>query len=140
MIKTVLDLITRNQNPAPWSEGDSIPWDDPEFSERMLTEHLTQDHDLASRKSKTIDLHTDWIFSEFLGGRPARVLDIACGPGLYMSRLARKGCKCVGIDFSPASIRHAREIADKENLPCIYHQADIRDGVCGSEMVRVPDR
>ncbi|MCP4589836.1 MAG: hypothetical protein GY842_03755 [bacterium] len=29
--------------PAPWSEGDNITWNDPEFSERMLIEHLTQD-------------------------------------------------------------------------------------------------
>ncbi len=131
MMKTILDLINRNPNPAPWSEGDNIPWNDPGFSERMLKEHLLQDHDLASRRSKTIDTQVDWIWSEILNEKPARILDIACGPGLYMSRLARRGCKCVGIDFSPASIRHAMEIADNENLPCIYHLADVRDAIYG---------
>ena len=40
------DIITRSQ-PLPWSEGDNIPWNDPDFSSRMLIEHLTQGHDAA---------------------------------------------------------------------------------------------
>ena len=131
-MKTVLDIVDRTPKPAPWSEGDNIPWDDPGFSERMLAEHLSQEHDLASRKSETIDHHVEWIFSEVLGSRPARLLDLACGPGLYTVRLARIGCECVGIDFSPASIRHARDIAAAEaDLSCTYHQADVRDGLFG---------
>ena len=131
MTSNLLNLISRNLNPAPWSEGDNIPWNDPEFSERMLAEHLTQDHDLASRKEPSIDSHVEWIFSEVLGGRTARILDLGCGPGLYTSRLAVKGCDCVGIDFSPASIRHAKEVADSEALSCTYHAADVRDGQFG---------
>jgi len=127
MMKTVLDIVDRTPKPAPWSEGDNIPWDDPGFSERMLAEHLSQEHDLASRRSETIDQHVEWIFSEVLGSRPARLLDLACGPGLYTVLLARIGCECVGIDFSPASIRHARDIAAAEaDLSCTYHQADLR--------------
>jgi SAM-dependent methyltransferase len=128
MTKTIQDIVDRTPKPAPWSEGDNIPWDDPGFSKRMLAEHLSQEHDLASRRSETIDQHVEWIFSEVLGSRPARLLDLACGPGLYTIRLARLGCECVGIDFSPASIRHARDIATAEaDLSCTYHQADVRD-------------
>lgn len=131
-MKTILDIVERTPRPAPWTEGDNIPWDDPGFSERMLSEHLSQEHDLASRRSETIDRHVEWIFSEILGSRPARVLDLACGPGLYTVRLARRGCECVGIDFSPASIRHAREIAAAEaHLSCSYHHADLREGLFG---------
>ena len=132
MVKTILDVVERSREPAPWSEGDNIPWDDPGFSERMLAEHLSQEHDLASRRSETIDRHVQWIFTEVLGSRPARLLDLACGPGLYTTRLARAGCECVGIDFSPASIRHARELAAAEpGLGCTYRQADLRDGSFG---------
>ncbi len=132
MTKTILDIVNRTPRPAPWAEGDNIPWDDPEFSERMLAEHLCQEHDLASRTAGTIDSHVEWIFSEVLGSRPARVLDLACGPGLYTVRLARLGCECVGIDFSPASIRHARGIATaEEHLACTFHHADVRDGLFG---------
>jgi hypothetical protein len=55
MTKKILDIVERQPEPTPWSEGDNIPWDDPGFSDRMLAEHLSQDHDLASRKSETID-------------------------------------------------------------------------------------
>ncbi|MBW2262141.1 MAG: class I SAM-dependent methyltransferase [Deltaproteobacteria bacterium] len=131
MSKTILELINRTPEPAPWSEGDNIPWDDPEFSERMLVEHLSQEHDLASRRNETIDLHVEWIFSQVLDSRPARVLDLACGPGFYANRLARNGCTCVGMDFSPASIRYAKETAAAEALPCTYHHADVREGLFG---------
>ena len=129
---TLLDIVGRSPIPAPWSEGDNIPWDDPGFSERMLAEHLSQEHDLASRRSEGIDRHVEWIFSEVLGSRPGRMLDLACGPGLYTVRLARLGCECVGIDFSPASIRHAREmVAAEAHLTCIFHQADVREARFG---------
>ena len=131
MTQTILDIVKRQQTPAPWAEGDNIPWNDPDFSERMLAEHLSQEHDLASRRSEAIDLQVDWIFSEVLGSRPSRVLDLGCGPGFYASRLARRGCECVGIDFSPASIRHAQQAAADEGLECSYHHADIRDADFG---------
>ncbi len=131
MANTILDIVDRTLVPAPWSEGDNIPWDDPEFSERMLAEHLSQEHHLASRKSGTINQQVEWIFSEVLGSRPVRVLDLACGPGLYALRLAGKGCDCVGIDFSPASIRHAQEIAASEQKSCTFHHADVRAGEFG---------
>ena len=42
-------LIERAAVPVPWGEGDNIPWSEAGFSERMLAEHLSQAHDLASR-------------------------------------------------------------------------------------------
>ena len=129
--RRILDIVEREPEPMPWAEGDNIPWDDPEFSERMLAEHLSQEHDLASRRSEAIDRHVDWIFSDVLGSRPSRVLDLGCGPGFYTSRLARLGCDSFGIDFSPASIRHAEQTAADEGLECSYRQADIRDADFG---------
>ncbi len=37
-----------------WDGKYKIPWDDVAFSRRMLNEHLSQDHDLASRKQGII--------------------------------------------------------------------------------------
>jgi SAM-dependent methyltransferase len=127
MMKTMLDIVSRESMPAPWTEGDNIPWNDPGFSERMLIEHLSQEHELASRKTESIDGHVDWIFSSILDDRPGRVLDLGCGPGLYAERLARRGCRCVGVDFSPASVRHASEVAAAEKLDCRYIHGDLRD-------------
>lgn len=130
-MKTIVDIVKRVAEPAPWSEGDNIPWNDPSFSERMLAEHLGQEHDLASRKTTTVDEHVEWILSTVLDGRSRRVLDLGCGPGLYAHRLAARGCECVGIDFSPASIRHASEVAAAEGLSCRFIHGDVRDEAFG---------
>jgi SAM-dependent methyltransferase len=130
-MKSLLDIVNRIPEPCPWTEGDNIPWNDPEFSDRMLAEHLSQEHDLASRKSAAIDEHVDWIFSTVLDGRPGRMLDLGCGPGFYAHRLSARGCECVGIDYSPASIRHARETATADDLPCRFVLDDLRDEAFG---------
>ena len=127
-----LDLINRTPIPEPWTEGYKIPWDDPGFSERMLKEHLTQEHDAASRRFVHIDAHVAWIHRELLEGRPTRILDLGCGPGLYASRLARLGHTCVGIDFSPASIAYARQSAAKDSLACTYLHQDMRSAEYGT--------
>ena len=120
------DVVRRQPVPEPWSEGEKIPWNEPGFSQRMLREHLSQEHDAASRRSPTIDRHVEWIHRTILAGQPARIVDLGCGPGLYSSRLARLGHECVGIDFSPASIAYARESARKDKLRCTYLEQDIR--------------
>ena len=122
----LVDILARKSPPEPWAEGDNIPWSEPGFSRRMLREHLTQSHDLASRRSEKIDAHVDWIHRNVLSGRPTKILDLGCGPGLYSSRLARLGHRCVGIDFSPASMEYAKEQAASEDLSCGYLHADIR--------------
>jgi SAM-dependent methyltransferase len=127
----LMDFIERTPIPEPWAEGDKIPWNEPAFSERMLAEHLTQDHDAASRRLELIDEQGMWIDSQLLDGRPSKILDLGCGPGLYATRLAYLGHTITGIDFSPASIRYAREQAEKDGLPITFHEADIRTAEYG---------
>ncbi len=115
-----------------WEGKYKIPWDDPEFSKRMLKEHLTQDHDLASRKATTISSHAEWIHSEILGNKQSRLLDLGCGPGFYSERLAALGHTCYGIDFSPASIEYARENSSQPDN-CEYVHGDIRTVEYGAE-------
>ena len=125
------DIVQRVCPPKPWSEGNNIPWNEPGFSARMLREHLSQAHDAASRRSEMIDRHVAWIFRHVLEGRPARVLDLGCGPGLYAQRLAALGCACTGFDFSPASIEYASAQAVAAGLDCHYHLADLRQAAFG---------
>ncbi len=124
-------IIRRIKTPKPWSEGEKIPWNEPEFSERMLKYHLTQDHDLASRRFDIIDRHVEWIHKKL--GKPSKILDLACGPGLYSNRLVKLGHTCKGIDFGPASIKYAREQALKEGLEVDYVLEDIRTADYGEE-------
>lgn len=112
--------------------GDNIPWHEPEFSARMLREHLSQEHDAASRRFELIDRHVAWLHQHVLGERPTRILDLGCGPGLYSNRLARLGHTCLGIDYSPASIAYAEEQARREGLACTYRLEDIRRAEYGT--------
>ncbi len=129
----LIDIVRRQSAPKPWAEGEKIPWNDPDFSRRMLKEHLSQAHDAASRRFEIIDKHVEWIHNQVLRGNPKRILDLGCGPGLYTSRLARLGHRCVGIDFSPASIAYAREQAEDAGLECTYLEQDIRTANYGAE-------
>lgn len=127
----LIDVVRRTSPPKPWADGEKIPWHEPAFSRRMLAEHLSQDHDLASRRDRTIQEHVRWIHEALLQGEPRPILDIGCGPGLYTSRLARLGHACVGVDFSPASIEYAREQDAAATLGCRYVLGDARSADLG---------
>ncbi len=105
-----MSIINDIANPKTlWDGRYKIPWDDPEFSRRMLAEHLSQSHDLASRRDDMISRQIDWLHLRVAENLPGRLLDLGCGPGLYIEKLAGLGHRCEGIDFSPASVEHARE-------------------------------
>ncbi len=127
----LLELVRRAEVLEPWGEGEKIPWHEPGFSRRMLEEHLSQKHDLASRRLERVDRQVSWIDGEILSHRPSRILDLGCGPGLYTERLSRLGHQCVGIDYSPASIEYARERARRDQLSCSYLEQDIRTAPYG---------
>ena len=118
--------------PEPWSLGDNIPWNDPDFSEAMLKDHLSQEHDSASRRFEMIDRHVRWISNSVLPKHPSRILDLGCGPGLYLQRLALLGHECSGIDYSPASIAYARRHAEQAGLRICYVLEDMREAEYGS--------
>jgi len=108
-----------------WDGAYKIPWDDPAFSRRMLAEHLSQEHDLASRRVEWIDRQVEWIHREILNEQTTEILDLGCGPGFYAHRLTSLGHRCRGIDFGPASIDHARE-HNPDTTRCEFMLGDIR--------------
>ncbi|MCP4644555.1 MAG: class I SAM-dependent methyltransferase [bacterium] len=126
-------IITRETPPEPWSTSGKIPWDDPEFSRRMLDAHLSQDHDLASRRLELVERQVSWLSTTLLNGRPSRILDLGCGPGLYAHRLASLGHTCTGIDFGPASIDYAQAQACEHGLTIDYRQEDLRTAEFGKD-------
>jgi len=131
--RSLIDIVQRNLPPEPWSEGEKIPWNDADFSRRMLNEHLSQTHDAASRRAVIIAQQVHWIHHHVLGARPGRILDLGCGPGLYAARLAALGHVCTGIDFAPASIDYARQQAAGLGLACNYQLADVRTADYGRD-------
>lgn len=121
----LLDLFTDSDSPdSPWQGEYKIPWHEAGFSKRMLREHLSQDHDLASRRQKLIDQHVEWIHRVVLKEKKSRVLDLGCGPGFYCERLAALGHRCNGIDISPGAIEYARDNS-KAGVSCAYILGDV---------------
>lgn len=100
-----------------WDAAYKIPWDDPDFSRRMLAEHLSQEHDLTSRKQNMIRKQVQWIHEHICNSTPAKLLDIGCGPGLYIEQFATLDYDCRGIDFSHASIEYSKsQLGNKAKL------------------------
>ncbi len=117
-------IISTSRHIQLSAEESKIPWDEPAFSQRMLENHLSQDHDWASRRLGVIEQQVKWIVSQLPAG--ARILDLGCGPGFYTRLLAERGFSCTGVDFSPASIEWARQQAQSTGLNIDYIQQDIR--------------
>lgn len=126
-------IYNRRQPALPWDDGDNLPWDDPAFSERMLREHLDQSHGAASRQRPEILRVVDWLWQRLDLAPGARVLDITCGPGLYAVEMALRGAQVTGIDFGPASVQYARDLADQQRVAdrCTFIQSDVRAALPG---------
>ena len=128
IMDTLWKIYNRPDPPLPWTKGGNLPWDDPDFSERMLREHLDEAHGAATRVTEERLAQIAWLWDK-LGLQPgARLLDVTCGPGLYAVEFAKRGCHVTGIDFSPASIRYAKELAGREGMmeQCTFIQQDVR--------------
>lgn len=125
-------IYRRPDRPAAWVNDGNLPWNDPEFSRRMLAEHLDEGHSAASRTQLERDAQIDWFWDKLQLATGhidhARVLDVTCGPGLYATALAKRGCTVTGIDFGPAAIDYARNLATDQGVAarCHFREEDIR--------------
>jgi 2-polyprenyl-3-methyl-5-hydroxy-6-metoxy-1,4-benzoquinol methylase len=125
MFKELKDI---NSRPLPFEfyTADEL-WTNEHTSKQMLAYHLNESIDVSSRKVEFIDHSVEWIVSHFGVDNNTEIADFGCGPGLYASRLAQKGAKVTGIDFSASSIRYARETAEKQALNINYIHANYLD-------------
>ena len=121
-------IYNRPERPLPWAFGGNLPWDDAAFSARMLREHLDEAHGAATRQAGERQAQLDWMWDKLGLHQGADLLDVTCGPGLYAVPLAQRGVNVVGVDFGPASIEYAQELAQKMgvNGRCQFIQSDVR--------------
>jgi len=110
-----------NERPEPFQfYTASDLWADEHTSRQMLSFHLNEEIDVSSRNAKFINRSVEWIESVFNIGTDSKIADFGCGPGLYATRLAKRGANVTGIDFSGRSIGYAKEIAAREQLNINY--------------------
>ena len=129
-LSAALWRIYRRPDPPPlWAEGGNLPWNDPAFSQRMLREHLDESHGAASRVTAERELQLAWLWEKLGLHAGARVLDVTCGPGLYAVALAQRGCAVTGVDFAPAAIAYARDLAVRTGVAarCAFVEQDVRE-------------
>lgn len=120
MLHNIHFIFSQTSKPPLFEPGEPRFWDDPHISKSMLEAHLDQAHDGASRRTAEIEKAVCHLTDSGILKTGDRVLDLGCGPGLYSSRLCRKGMKVTGIDISRRSIEYARTQAEKEGLDVDY--------------------
>ncbi|GAU71263.1 hypothetical protein SSP35_31_00280 [Streptomyces sp. NBRC 110611] len=94
-----------------WYEDDGF-WSD--FSETMFSER---------RRTETAGVVVGSPLLAFPAG--SRVLDLCCGPGLYLVPLARRGYVVTGVDLSPAMLKRARAACEEAGVEVRLAQADM---------------
>jgi len=72
-------------------------------------------------------VETDLAFRLFTPVKGMRVLDIGCGTGNFSLKLARMGCRVVGIDISNEMLDIAKQKAIEEGLDIEFYNRDIYD-------------
>jgi SAM-dependent methyltransferase len=121
-----LEIINKRPEPFEFYTASDL-WTDEHTSKQMLSFHLNEDIDISSRKMEFIIRSVDWITSRFKIGKDTSVIDFGCGPGFYTTRLAKRGAKVTGIDFSGRSIEFAKEVAAREQLNISYAKQNYLD-------------
>ena len=131
--RDALNRILAAEHPPRLRDTDrQLPWQDPEFSRRMLDVHLDPTTHMASRAPDVIKQHVAWLREQLevsaeikppAGG--FRLLDVGCGPGLYCHEQARLGMPSTGFDFAPAPLAWAAKTAADQKLDCNFLTADL---------------
>ncbi len=122
------ELKDINSRPAPFQfyTAEEL-WANEHTSKQMLAYHLDDAVDASSRNSRFIDRSVEWIVSRFAVAEATDIADFGCGPGLYATRLARRGARVTGIDFSRNSLEYANQTAEEQGLDINYVLANYLD-------------
>ena len=115
------ELKEINSRPAPFQfyTADEL-WTDEHTSKQMLKYHLNDHVDASSRNKEFVEQSVKWIISNFEIDKTTEIADFGCGPGLYTNRLAERGARVTGIDFSQNSLNYAKQVAANKGLSINY--------------------
>lgn len=117
-------ICTALEKPPVYTKTKTAFWDDEYISKQMLKAHLDPEFEGASRKSDFIEKSVVWINQIVPPTAYPLLLDVGCGPGIYVERFAEVGYQVTGIDFSKRSIDYAQHSAQKQGLDIRYLYQD----------------
>lgn len=95
--------------PVIYEKSTAKFWDDEYISQQMLKFHLNPEMEAASKTKETIEAETAFIINWTDMDAKKTVVDLGCGPGLYVKEFAKTGAKITGIDLSDRSINYAND-------------------------------
>ncbi|MFC1912796.1 class I SAM-dependent methyltransferase [Chloroflexota bacterium] len=122
------ELETINTRPKPFEfYTASDLWTDTHIARQMMSYHLNETVDAASRNYAFIQDSVNWMIDRFSIGEDMYIADFGCGPGLYTLPLALTGAKVTGIEFSETSLRYARKRAAEQGVEINYTMQDYLD-------------
>jgi len=107
------------QRPPLYEKGDAEMWTDAYISGKLLDIHLNPEIDSASRTPGNVE-RTLKLIRDFCRKPVMNILDLGCGPGIYLEQLAGLGHRCTGVDFSENSIAYATRQANGKGLDITY--------------------
>lgn len=133
-----MNIITNNKINMPllkeWMKRPEIYakstdkfWDDEYISEQLLSLHLNPDVESASKTKETIEAESAFIIDTAAINADKAVLDMGCGPGLYIKEFAKTGAMVTGIDLSERSIRYANENIKPEYPNTLFMKKNYLD-------------
>lgn len=101
------------KKPAVYTKSTAKFWDDDHISKQMLQFHLNPEVEAASKTASTIASEVRHIVN-VSKMKHKSVLDLGCGPGLYVKHFADHAASVVGVDLSGHSIDYANEHVGSE--------------------------
>jgi SAM-dependent methyltransferase len=129
LVQALWRVYGRAERPEAWGKNaGNLPYNDPEFSKRMLREHLDDTHGAASRTASERNLQIGWLWEKLDLQNESLLFDVTCGPGLYAVEFAKRGCDVFGVDFAPAGISYARGWAKENGVSekCRFVEQDVK--------------
>lgn len=110
------------QKPELFEKGTDKFWDHEHISQQMLNFHLNPNIEAASKTKETIESETNFIIKTTKMNDKKLVLDLGCGPGLYVKEFAKTGAIIIGVDISDNSIQYAKEHIQKDQKNISFHK------------------
>lgn len=117
------ELETRLARPKLDTPSTRAFWDDPHISSQMMAFHLDPHLEAASKRHPTIDAECAYLAKALDLKSGKTLVDLGCGPGLYLERWVNTGASLVGVDLSPLAIATARQ---RLSAPIRWINADYR--------------
>lgn len=105
------------KKPPVYTKSTTKFWDDAHIAKQMLQFHLNPEIEAASKKAETIASEIRHIV-KVTKMKHKTVLDLGCGPGLYINGFADHAESAVGIDLSQFSLDYALQTVgiEKNNV------------------------